>query len=84
MATKKKPSEKELQKLGANMLDFFEYGYIDKKKMLSISFLKGLATGFGVFLGGTVLIVLLLWILSLFNEIPLVDHVYRTIKDSYN
>jgi hypothetical protein len=61
----KKLSDKELQKLGADMLDFFEYGYRDRKKMLYVSFLKGLATGFGVFLGGTVLIVLLIWVFSM-------------------
>ncbi len=82
--TSRKTTDKELQKIGADMLDFFEYGYKDKKKMMYMSFLKGLATGFGVFLGGTVLIVLLIWVLSFFDDIPVLEHVYRTLSNSYN
>jgi len=80
----RKLSDKELQKIGSDMMNFFEYGYKDKKKMMYTSFLKGLATGFGVFLGGTVLIVLLIWVLSFFDNLPVLEHLYRTLNNSYN
>lgn len=74
-----KLSDKQYQDLGKKLVDFYETGYVDKKQALSFSFLEGLAGGFGAFLGGTILIALLLWILSLFDQVPLVDTVQKAL-----
>lgn len=68
-----KLSDKDYQDLGKKMVSFYETGYVNKKQALSFAFLKGLATGFGAFLGGTILIAILLWILSLIDQVPFVD-----------
>ena len=69
----KKLSDQQYQELGKKLVAFYETGYVDKKQAVSFSFLKGLAAGFGAFLGGTILIGLLLWFLSLFDQIPFID-----------
>jgi Domain of unknown function (DUF5665) len=47
------------------------------RKLLTLSFLKGVATGFGVFLGGTIVVALVLWLLSGLGQIPFL----RVISD---
>lgn len=64
---------KQYEDLGKKLIAFYESGYVDKKQALSWSFLKGLAGGFGAFLGGTIVIGLLLWVLSLFDQVPFID-----------
>ena len=75
----KKLTDKEYQDLGKKLVSFYESGYVDKKQAVSFSFLKGLAGGFGAFLGGTILIGLLLWLLSLFDHIPFIDGIRQSL-----
>ena len=75
----KKLTDKEYQDLGKKLVSFYETGYVDKKQAVSFSFLKGLAGGFGAFLGGTILIGLLLWLLSLFDHIPFIDGIRQSL-----
>ena len=82
MAKKEITQQDELIELGKKLQNFYNMGYVNKKQALLFSFYKGLASGAGAFLGGTVIIVLLLWILSLFNQIPFAGHFvnqFRTI-----
>jgi len=66
-----KRSDKELLELGKKLQGFYDAGYVNRKQALLFSFLKGLVTGFGAFLGGTVLIGVVLAIISLFKDLPL-------------
>ena len=77
-------NEKELLNLGRKLQDFYDSGYVNKKQALLFSFLKGLAAGFGAFLGGTIIIALLLWILSFFDHVPLVGHVLEILQHTLN
>ncbi len=74
-----KLSDKQYQDLGKKLVSFYEIGYVDKKQALSFSFLKGLVGGFGAFLGGTLLIALLLWILNWFGDVPILDFIRSSL-----
>ena len=50
-----------------------ELGYVSKKQALWFSFLKGIAAGSGAFIGGTVVIGIVIWILSYFSGVPIID-----------
>ncbi len=76
----KKRSEKELQKLGQMVVDMQELGYVGKGRTLGFAFLKGIAAGLGVFLGGTVLIALLLWILSFFSDLSFIEQLSNILE----
>ena len=52
------------------------------RKLLTFSFLKGLATGFGVFLGGTIVVALLLWILGALGHVPFLNDFTDSAKDT--
>jgi hypothetical protein len=79
----KKMSEKELQELGKQLKDFYELGgYVNKWRALRFTALKGMAQGFGIFLGGTVVVGLVAWILSAFDRIPFVYNLVETFRRS--
>lgn len=50
------------------------------RKLLLFSFIKGVATGLGVFLGGTIVVALLLWILSGLGQLPFLDNITDSAK----
>lgn len=52
------------------------------RKLLTFAFLKGVATGLGVFIGGTIVVGLLLWILSGLGQIPFLDNLTDSAKES--
>lgn len=58
--------------------------YVDRKSYYLHNFLRGVVVGAGTVIGATVLIALLLWILSLFDTVPLigptVDNARQTIE----
>lgn len=58
--------------------------YVDRKSFYLHGFFRGIAAGAGTVLGATVVIALLLWVLSLFDTVPLIgptiDHARQTIE----
>lgn len=61
---------------------FYEASHADIKRVISFSFLKGMATGLGVFLGGTIVVALLLWILSQLSWLPFVGDISKAAEQS--
>ncbi len=85
MATKKpQTSNEELVKVGKMLVDLQQMGYTNRNRAIWFSFLKGIAAGAGAFIGGTVVIAILLWILGYFDTIPFVDHVVHSLQNSTN
>jgi hypothetical protein len=74
--------DRELIKLGRMLRDFAELGVISRKELLWVSFLRGVAGGFGAIVGGTLLVAVLLWILGQFDQIPLVGDAVKAISES--
>ena len=63
--------------------DIFENIYtVNKWRIVRINFLRGLAFGLGTFLGGTIVVAILVWILSQTIDIfpPVRDFVERIIQ----
>lgn len=79
-----KKSDKDYTELGKQLAALFELGSPSRRAMLWNSFLRGVAQGFGAVVGGTLLVALLLWMLGLFNHVPLLgtasDAISRTIN----
>ena len=76
------PKEQDYGRLAQVLEDIYLTGYADRKKLLKMSFLKGLAAGFGGVIGATIMVALLLWILSLFNQVPLIGPFFDTAQDT--
>jgi Fe2+ transport system protein B len=62
----------------------FASNYINKRKLYLANFLRGIFFGVGSVLGATVVVVILLGILSLFEEIPLIGPVADKFTESIN
>lgn len=54
----------------------------DWRKLLTFAFLKGIATGLGVFLGGTIIVAILLWVLSGLGHVPFLNDITDSVKDT--
>ncbi len=72
----------ELLELGKRLQAFYDHGYVNKRQALWFSFLKGAASGFGAFLGGTILIALLLWVLSFFEGFQQLKSVIESLQST--
>ena len=82
--TKKPKSQAELAQLGTMLTNIYESGYVDRNKAYKTSFLKGVVSGVGGVVGATIVIGLLLWVLSLFSSVPLVNRFTNSLQQTVN
>lgn len=61
---------------------FYESTHAHLAKVVGFAFLKGIATGLGVFLGGTIVVGMLLWILSGLGNIPFLNDISQSAKNT--
>ena len=78
----KSSRQDELLDLGKKLQQFYNSGYINKKQAILFSFYKGLASGAGAFIGGTMVIGVVVWILSLFSQIPFAGHILNELHQT--
>ncbi len=82
----KELSNKDYAKLGELLVSLGQLGLTEKSKqrMMRYAFLKGVVNGIGSVLGATVAVALLLWVLSIFDSVPLIggflDSIEATIE----
>lgn len=78
---KEQLSKKEREEFTKQQLEyFFEMSHPKWGRVVKYAFIKGVATGFGVFLGGTIVIALLLWILSWLGHVPFLQEITDSIR----
>ncbi len=82
MSEKEQTKEEQQLELGKKIQAFYDQGYIDRKATIGFSFLKGLASGIGGILGATLILALLIWMLSFFNEVPIIGPFVDTVKST--
>ncbi len=85
MPTKSKSKSKkpvDYEQLGRMLESIYESGYIDKNRTYKMSFVKGILAGFGGVIGATIVVALLLWVLSLFDQVPLIGPFTNRIQDT--
>lgn len=75
-------SAKRYEELGRIVASVYETGYLDAAKSYKQSFLKGLFQGLGGVVGATILVALLIWVLSFFNEIPFIGKITEQVQDT--
>ena len=74
------PSDKDYERLGRMLISIYETGYMSHKKLYKMSFIKGLVTGLGTVIGATIIVGLLLWFLSFFENVPLVGRITENVR----
>ncbi len=62
----------------------FASSYIDKKKLYWENFVRGITFSIGGIIGATIGIAFILWVLSIFNEIPFIGEISKTVQETIN
>ena len=78
----KNRTREDYEELGRRLENIYLTGYISKKEMMKMSFLKGVVAGVGGALGATIVVALLIWILSLLDTVPFIGPVVENIEDT--
>lgn len=60
----------------------FDDHYKHRGRIYQVNFFRGISFGFGSVLGATVLVAILLWLLSFFNEMPFIGDVVKSTQQS--
>ena len=76
----KSKTDKDFEQLGRMMSSVYETGYFSRARSYRMSFMRGLFQGFGAAVGATVLVGLLIWILSLFSQVPLLSRFTENLR----
>lgn len=76
-STPKSPTPEEF---GVMVKNIYETGYLDRNTAYKMSFVKGVLGGLGGVLGATIVVALLMWFLSAFQDVPLVGRFVDTIR----
>ncbi len=84
MIQKRTKKDDKILEIGKSVLLISEAVRLPKKPLLWNAFIKGLAQGFGAVLGGTVLVALLLWVLSFFDQVPILGRFISVLGESIN
>ncbi len=83
MAKKKPNLTKNEASQAAKALEvLFTTEYVSKKDLYKANFLRGIFFSMGSILGAALLLGLGLWVLSLFDDIPLIGPVVDNIRES--
>lgn len=64
--------------------ELFNDFYIRRRNIYKMNFFRGIFFGLGSALGGTLVVALVLWILSLFVNFPFVGDLFRDAQNSIN
>lgn len=76
----KTPSDTELAEIGKKMMYLYQTGFVSYKQSLKYTFLRGIVYGFGIFLGGTIVVAIVLWFLSLFGDVPFIEKIIHALQ----
>jgi uncharacterized BrkB/YihY/UPF0761 family membrane protein len=60
--------------------DMFNDIYSKRRRIYGVNFVRGLFFGLGTFLGGTVVVALLVWILSRFIDWPFIEKIVEALQ----
>lgn len=82
MALKQKLTDNQRIEFMKQIEYFYDISHPSWRRLMTFSFLKGLATGLGVFVGGTIVVGLLAWILNGLGHIPLLQDITDPVQNT--
>jgi len=71
---------KDYEKVGRLIEEVVATGYSKPGRLLWYSFIRGIAYGLGIFIAGTVIVGLVVWGLSFFDQVPGVNHIINSLN----
>lgn len=80
--TVQKVKDNQAQAATRGFEDLFDDYYAQRYKVYKMNFVRGVVFGLGSVVGGTLMVALLVWVLSFFNEIPFIGNFTHTVQRS--
>lgn len=78
-----KPTPRQQSAASREVFEEFFNDYIKhRKRVYYLNFIRGIWFGFGSVLGGTIIITLLLWLLSFFQQVPFLTDIIQNVQQS--
>lgn len=71
---------KDYEQMGQQLESLYDAVNPNRRALYRTAFFKGIFTGVGSVIGATLVIALLLWLLSLFSELPLVGNFVDQVR----
>lgn len=81
-AANEKPSKEQIENAKEALELLFASQYIDKKRLYSENFIRGIMFGAGTIIGSAIVLTLLLWVLSLLDSAPFIGPIFENIESS--
>lgn len=81
-AVKKFTDDQAQAESRAFLENLFDDYYAQRFKVYRMNLVRGIVFGFGSVIGGTLMIALLLWVLTLFNSIPFIGDFTEKVQHS--
>lgn len=78
----KKTPKPDLEKLGESLESILEGRWLNQWRVYRVNFVRGVFFGLGAALGGTIVVAFLIWLLSLFTELPVIGNFVETVSQS--
>ncbi|MCA9350205.1 hypothetical protein H6794_02295 [Candidatus Nomurabacteria bacterium] len=75
---------KDYERIGRMMESIVATNYANKLRFFGFTFLRGMVYGLGLFIGGTIVVALVIWILTQFNEAPIIGPFLNRIVEILN
>lgn len=77
-----RPTKDDYEALGKQVAALYDHINPDRAGLYRTAFFKGVVTGLGGVIGATLVIVILVWVLSLFEQVPFVGPILENISDT--
>ena len=75
---------KDYERIGRMMESIVATNYANKLRFFGFTFLRGMVYGLGLFIGGTIVVALVIWIFTQFNEAPIIGPFLNRIVEILN
>ena len=77
-----KKAQRRYEQLGRALESVIETGYINHHRVYLVNFIRGVFFGLGAALGSSFVLACIVWILTLFGEVPLIGTLFEIIRNS--
>jgi hypothetical protein len=75
-------TNKEYELLGRSIWQVYVTGYASKGRLMYMSLLRGIAYGVGIFIGGTIVVGIIVTIMLQFEKYPIIGPIVQKINNS--
>lgn len=82
MSLKQKLTDQQRLEFAKQIEYMFEAAHPGWRKVVWLALIKGIATGFGVVIGGTIVVAIIIWILGSVDSIPFLGDLAENTKST--